>query len=765
MVKETPYPTVVTIHPADGSAAISVTTPITVRFSKQMAKASVEQGFSLYDKYGNVVPGQFTWSGTIYPYDTVTFSPAKPLKYGRAYEITISGECKDAIEQYPLGGYWTNVESHFWTELRPEDHTNPEIVSVYPPEGQAKKLLLPLIGAVLSKPIDPITVTTSNVILSGPGVIGYRVKLLPGPTRIQVLPYRPLEPQATYTVVLTTGVRDTNGNPLPEQYQWSFNSGQGDTTPPHVTQTIPEDGASYVSPESSQTIYFSESIDPVTVNYRTVKVYDDTTGTEQAFRLNKQELNDENGDRTYLQIRPLFGSRWNESHTYRVTLSSNITDISGNFLENQYTYTFNVVSHVSSAPQIDLDSCHGYLNPDGTTAIELRINAWGPHNDNITVQATDLAESGKNWTLWKSGSSTYEYRSSADEGLSPGTHTIRFTATDTVNNRSSSFQFPLAIPSSVPILTAPSDTSSNVSCTPTFSWTDSSSTSGEIYSIAVWTYPHPNSAQVVWQGTIVSNGNGTYRLDIPSSFFLSPGKVYYWNVVKFYPPSWNAFSQSQTWSFTTFVEDGDNDGLHDFVEAMICTRANDADTDDDGIIDGIEDANHNGIVDPGETDPCNVDTDGDGIQDGTELGLTEADIGPDTDTGMFVPDSNPGINTDPLNPDTDGDGMDDGWEEYYGLNPTVDDAFLDSDGDGFSNIREYLSQTNPDNNDEIPPVEADFDQDEDSDGLDLGAFVVEWDRHDCSEENPCTCDLDGDGDVDIVDLLFVIEDFGRMEES
>ena len=213
----------------------------------------------------------------------------------------------------------------------------------------------------------------------------------------------------------------------------------------------------------------------------------------------------------------------------------------------------------------------------------------------------------------------------------------------------------------------------------------------------------------------------------------------------------------------TSIDDFNCDWLPNTLENTRCTDPNDADTNNDGIVDGIEDVNHNGTVDPGETDPCNVDTDGDGIQDGTEIGLTEADIGPDTDTGIFVPDSSPGINTDPLNPDTDGDGMDDGWEEYYGLNPTVDDAFLDSDGDGFSNIREYLSQTNPDNNDEIPPVEANFDQDEDSDGLDLGSFIQEWDRHDCSEENPCNCDLDGDGDVDVVDLIFFTEDFGRVE--
>ncbi len=91
-----------------------------------------------------------------------------------------------------------------------------------------------------------------------------------------------------------------------------------------------------------------------------------------------------------------------------------------------------------------------------------------------------------------------------------------------------------------------------------------------------------------------------------------------------------------------------------------------ADSDNDGIPDRIEDANLNGIMDPGETDPYNADTDGDGIWDGVELGYTLADIGPGTDTAVFFPDSDPTTTTLPLDPDTDGDGTSDGDEDTNG---------------------------------------------------------------------------------------------------
>ena len=64
--------------------------------------------------------------------------------------------------------------------------------------------------------------------------------------------------------------------------------------------------------------------------------------------------------------------------------------------------------------------------------------------------------------------------------------------------------------------------------------------------------------------------------------------------------------------------DTDDDGLPDGLEVDTDTNPTLPDTDADGLRDGDEDANHNGAVDTGESDPRKADTDGGGAGDAWE---------------------------------------------------------------------------------------------------------------------------------------------------
>ncbi len=84
------------------------------------------------------------------------------------------------------------------------------------------------------------------------------------------------------------------------------------------------------------------------------------------------------------------------------------------------------------------------------------------------------------------------------------------------------------------------------------------------------------------------------------------------------------------------IDGSDGDGLTNLEEFNLGTDPTSADSDGDKRPDGVEDANQNGVVDPGESDPANSDTDGDGIDD-----LAESAFGTDFNDSENFPQPSP----------------------------------------------------------------------------------------------------------------------------
>ena len=123
--------------------------------------------------------------------------------------------------------------------------------------------------------------------------------------------------------------------------------------------------------------------------------------------------------------------------------------------------------------------------------------------------------------------------------------------------------------------------------------------------------------------------------------------------------------------------DSDNDGIHDGPEVLLddgfgCPNPTLPDSDGDSLSDGVETANG--------SSPCNVDSDGDLLTDPNEVLLgTDANDADTDDDGLLDGNEVDLACPDPLDFDTDGDTLEDGDEvNNIGTSP----CNVDTDGDG-----------------------------------------------------------------------------------
>lgn len=306
-------PTVVSTVPANGALGIAIGGNITATFSEAMSAASITTATFTLSKGVTPVAGVVTYSG-----GTATFNPDTDLDSSTVYTATITTGVEDEAGNNLAANFvWT------FTTGDPGDVTAPTVTVVSPLNLSTNISTITNITATFSEPMDPATInTTTFVVTSGvtpvPGVVTYS-----GMTAT-FNPSVTLDTIKLYSARITTGATDLAGNPLAADFAWVFTTERS----PAVTATVPASGAPNVPITAKVSAQFTKAMGAASFTSSTFTV--------------REGGNDVAGTISVSGPNAVFDPSSNllPNTVYTVTLTTGVTDTSGNRMTANHSWTF-----------------------------------------------------------------------------------------------------------------------------------------------------------------------------------------------------------------------------------------------------------------------------------------------------------------------------------------------------------------------------------------------------------------------------------------
>lgn len=307
---------VASTFPQNGAVQVPLNTSVSVQFSGLVDPSTVQPySFALYLGLGGVnqVAGSVSCDGI-----SATFVPAAPLKSLAAYRAVLTTQILDASGLALAAEHsWT-----FWTQ----DTQTPFVTSTLP---LAQAQFLPLtttVHANFSEPVAGSTVNAASFFLTGAGgaTVPATVSLQNGSAVL--VPQAPLAENVWHTATLTGAITDLQGNAL-TPYSWSFLSTE--FTAPTILSTFPANLEENVPFQNTVIqVFFSEPIDPLSVNDSTFAMTGPAGVLEGALSLNG----------SVLSFDPTLD--FESETTYTVEVLAGVTDLPGNPLAAPYSFSF-----------------------------------------------------------------------------------------------------------------------------------------------------------------------------------------------------------------------------------------------------------------------------------------------------------------------------------------------------------------------------------------------------------------------------------------
>ncbi|MEW5761102.1 MAG: Ig-like domain-containing protein, partial [Candidatus Thermoplasmatota archaeon] len=203
---DTKKPSVISVFPNNLDENLPIATDISIKFSEQMDKDSVEDAFSISDG----IIGKPAWNDDK---TEVTFTLSKKLNYEREYRVTIGkGACDIA------GNCLETIYSWSFTTI-----TAPQVVKTIPENGGEDVDIDSEIILIFNRPMNFSSVEEALQILSS-NSLNFQTNWNPDLDTLTISPTTALEYDEAYTVKVGQDAKDKDGNNLPEEFLLTFST-------------------------------------------------------------------------------------------------------------------------------------------------------------------------------------------------------------------------------------------------------------------------------------------------------------------------------------------------------------------------------------------------------------------------------------------------------------------------------------------------------------------------------------------------------------
>ena len=220
------------------------------------------------------------------------------------------------------------------------DTTSPTVIRTNPADTATGVPINQKVTATFSEEMDSTSISAATVSLlqgSTPvvGTVSYTSAVA------TFTPSSLLIANTAYTAAITTAARDLAGNELASGVSWSFTTGAtADSTSPVVTSTNPLNNANGVAINSSVAATFSKAMNPSSFTSATFTVQQGTAAVQ--------------GSISYVGTTATFtpAVALTTDTVFTATITTGASDLAGNFLAANYSWTFTTGATLAKGPPI-----------------------------------------------------------------------------------------------------------------------------------------------------------------------------------------------------------------------------------------------------------------------------------------------------------------------------------------------------------------------------------------------------------------------------